>query len=117
MAGLDKSLAKLSPTRFVLASEQASEKDELADQMPGVSTYPGTPTSGGWVPVLLKAQSHSRPIVIDWICPMCKRLTGHSRVCPKCGLSIKETPRRKMRPIPRSMKINRYRKWANEIFG
>ena len=54
--------------------------------------------------------------IIDWICPMCKRLTGHSRVCPKCGLSIKETPRRKMRPIPRSMKIDCYRKWANEIF-
>lgn len=96
--------------------EQASEKDVLAGHRPGVSTRPGMPTRGGWVPVLLVFESYSKPVIIDWICPTCKRLVGQSRSCPKCGLNVKEIPVQKMRPMPKAMKIHRYRKWANEIF-
>ena len=96
-------------------SEQASEKVELADHQPGASTFPGTPTSGGWVPILAQSCETVRPFRIDWLCPRCGRLTANYNVCPGCGLLVLESPKKKD-PLPDRMKHYQYRKWAMELF-
>ena len=99
----------------MLVSEQASEKVELADYLPGASTFPGHKTSGGWIPILLKVDDFSRPIILDWLCPSCQRLLAGSRSCPHCGLELKASPKTKD-PLPKRMKILHFRVWADEIF-
>jgi len=100
-----------------MMSEQAPNKDklpdqgELTDQMPGASTFPGEPTSGGWIPILCQPKEGGRPFIGDWLCPVCSRLTGHSKTCPNCGLGIKEHPPRKSHPITKSRLVSTYRLW------
>ena len=96
-------------------SEQASEKVELADYQPGASTFPGQKTSGGWIPILLKVDDFSRPIIHDWLCPSCQRLLAGSRSCPHCGLVLKESPKTRD-PLPKRMLMRQYRNWADELF-
>lgn len=95
-------------------SEQASEKVELADHSPGVSTFPGTRTRGGWIPILLKPKE-GKPFISDWICPTCHRLTGNYRFCGKCGLEVMARPKIKA-PLPDSTRDYQYRRWANKLF-
>lgn len=93
-------------------SEQAPNQDVLADHTPGASTFPGTPTSGGWIPILSQPKEGGRPFISDWICPVCKRLTSQSRSCPHCGLRIKETPRIKPKePLQKGKRVYLYRDW------
>jgi hypothetical protein len=99
----------------MLVSEQASEKVVLADHTPGASTYPGTRTRGGWVPILLRLDEFDRPRIIDWICPSCKQLTANYRNCPKCGLEVMGEPIIKD-PLTRGAKIHQYRQWVNALF-
>ena len=94
--------------------EQASEKDELAGHSSGASTFPGERTSGGWIPLMLQPKK-GRPIQVDWICPVCNRLTGNYRTCPHCGLEVKTSPRIRD-PLPKSKKIKHHKTWALEIF-
>jgi hypothetical protein len=102
----------------MLVSEQAPEQDVLADHTPGASTFPGTPTSGGWIPILSQPKEGGRPFISDWICPSCKRLTAQSRTCPKCGLQIKETPRIKpTEPFPKGKRIYQYCNWEEAEYG
>jgi hypothetical protein len=96
-------------------SEQASAQDGLAGSQPGPSTYPGTPTSGGWIPVLAQASDRERPFVIDWICPSCNRLLAGSRTCPGCGLGLKISPRTRL-PLPKTRRLYQYRKWSIDLF-
>lgn len=99
----------------MLVSEQASEKVELADHTPGASTFPGTRTSGGWIPILAQPKEGGRPFISDWLCPRCHCLTGNYRTCPKCGLQVKESPRKRPKePLPKASKIYQYRKWVHE---
>lgn len=96
-------------------SEQASEKVDLADHWPGASTFIGTPTRGGWTPILLKIDDFTRPVIHDWICPVCKVLLAGSKTCPKCGLPLLEVPKR-TKPLPRRMLLFQYWKWTRELF-
>ena len=96
-------------------SEQASEQGGLAGHSSGASTFPGLPTSGGWVPILAQPKEGGRPFVIDWSCPRCKRLTGNYRSCPHCGLEVLVSPKNDL-PIPKGRKIYGYRRWAAELF-
>lgn len=99
-------------------SEQASEQVELADHTPGASTFPGTPTSGGWIPILSQPKEGGRPFISDWICPVCKRLTAQSQSCPHCGLRIKETPRIKpTEPFPKGKRVYQYRDWEEAEYA
>jgi len=102
----------------MLVSEQASEKVELADHLPGASTFPGTPTSGGWIPILSQPKEGGRPFISDWICPKCKCLTGNYRFCPKCGLEVKSKPRIKpMEPFPKGRRIYQYYNWEDAEYA
>jgi len=97
-------------------SEQASAQDVLADYLPGASTYPGTATRGGWIPILLKIDS-VKPMIIDWICPTCKRLLAQSRTCPCCGLEKMAIPRsHPNEPLLREKRLYQYRRWADKVF-
>ena len=98
----------------MLVSEQASEQGGLAGHSSGASTFPGERTSGGWIPLMLQPKE-GRPIQVDWICPVCNRLTGNYRTCPHCGLEVKTSPRIRD-PLPKSKKIKHHRKWALETF-
>jgi len=91
-------------------SEQASKKVVPAGHYPGSSTFPGTPTSGGWIPIFAKRSDSARPFQIDWLCPVCKRLTANSRSCPGCGLGVKVSPKTR-EPLPKRMKMQIYRNW------
>ena len=91
-------------------SEQASEKVVLADHYPGASTFPGSPTSGGWIPIYAQYSDSERPFLIDWLCPVCKRLAANSRSCPGCGLEVKASPKTR-EPLPKRMKMQLYRDW------
>ena len=98
----------------MLVSEQASKAVVLADHTPGASTYPGTRTRGGWIPILLKPKD-GRPIISDWICPTCKCLTGNYRCCSHCGLEVLARPRIKA-PLQKGARIYQYRQWADKLF-
>lgn len=98
----------------MLVSEQASEQGGLAGHSSGASTFPGERTSGGWIPLMLQPKE-GRPIQVDWICPVCNRLTGNYRTCPHCGLEVKTSPRIRD-PLPKSKKIKHHKTWALEIF-
>jgi hypothetical protein len=96
----------------MMASEQAPDQDVLADQQPGASTFPGTATSGGWIPILSQPKDGSMPFISDWICPACHRLTGNYRTCPQCGLEVKASPRRHAKePLPKGAKVALYLGW------
>ncbi|MCK9570689.1 hypothetical protein M0R72_17200 [Candidatus Pacearchaeota archaeon] len=102
----------------MLVSEQAPAQDVLADHTPGASTFPGTPTSGGWIPILSQPKEGGRPFISDWICPSCKRLTSQSSSCPHCGLRIKETPRIKPKePFSKGKRIYQYRDWEEAEYA
>lgn len=67
-----------------------------AENEPGVSTFRGEPTRGGWIPVLLDKPGLRKPIIIDWVCPVCSQIifadiTGRNQ-CPRCGLQVLEKP-------------------------
>lgn len=98
----------------MLVSEQASEKDGLADFSTGASTFPGSRMRGGWIPVFLKP-AEGRPIISDWICPACKCLTGNYRTCPKCGLEVLTRPHIKA-PLQKGARVDQYRKWSYTLF-
>ena len=91
-------------------SEQASEKVVLAGHYPGTSTFPGTPTSGGWIPIFAQHSDSERPFHVDWLCPVCKRLTANSRSCPCCGLEVKASPKTR-EPLPKRMRMQIYQNW------
>ena len=99
-------------------SEQAPMQDVLADHLPGASTFPGTPTSGGWIPILSQPKEGGRPFISDWICPKCKCLTGNYRFCPKCGLEVKAEPRIKpTEPFPKGRRIYQYYNWEDAEYA
>ena len=102
----------------MLVSEQAPMQDVLADHSPGASTFPGTPTSGGWIPILSQPREGGRPFISDWICPKCKCLTGNYRFCPKCGLEVKADPRIKpTEPFPKGRRIYQYYNWEDAEYA
>lgn len=93
--------------------EKATEKVELAGDSPGVSTFQGTPGRGGWIPILAQ-RGNERAFRIDWLCPVCKRLTGNYRTCPKCGLEVLACPTRKDE-LPKRSKVFQYKRWIKNI--
>ena len=87
-----------------------------SDQMIGrtLSTFIGEPTRGGWKPVYTKPL-YGAPILTDWVCPRCKRLTGGSRTCPECGLEVLTIPRIIFKSV-RAMKSS-YLEWIKNELG
>jgi predicted amidophosphoribosyltransferase len=55
--------------------------------------------------------------IVDWICPVCKRMVyadvGPAR-CPQCGLEVLETPISK-EPRPRRERLWHYKTWIAQI--
>jgi rubrerythrin len=102
-------MSLVKPDRIAQSEQTAtSEHGNLP-----TSTFQGEPCRGRWIPILTKPKDGS-PTITDWICPVCNRLLGQSRTCPKCGLEIQEIPVYKTLARPERERRSNYKLWMDE---